>query len=33
MSLGLREILNRHNALLPGNSACPGCPETIAMRM
>ena len=33
LSLGLREILNKHNALLSGTSACPGCPENMAMRM
>ncbi|ACP39277.1 pyruvate synthase subunit PorB [Saccharolobus islandicus] len=33
MSLGLREILNKHNGILSGTSACPGCPENMAMRM
>lgn len=32
MSLGVRDILNRHK-LMPGTSACPGCPENIAMRI
>lgn len=32
MSLGLQDILNKHR-LLPGTSACPGCPENIAMRL
>lgn len=31
MSLGSRDILNK-GRLLPGTSACPGCPENIAMR-
>ncbi|MEM0374299.1 MAG: pyruvate synthase subunit PorB [Sulfolobaceae archaeon] len=33
MSLGLRDILNKKNSLLSGTSACPGCPENMAMRM
>jgi len=32
LSLGVRDILNKHK-LLPGTSACPGCPENIAMRI
>lgn len=31
MSLGLQDL--RTNSLLPGTSACPGCPENMAMRM
>ncbi|EWG06767.1 MAG: pyruvate ferredoxin oxidoreductase subunit beta [Candidatus Aramenus sulfurataquae] len=33
MSLGLRGILNSQGSLLSGTSACPGCPENMAMRM
>lgn len=32
MSLGLRN-LSKSNSLLSGTSACPGCPENMAMRM
>ncbi|MDT7901371.1 MAG: pyruvate synthase subunit PorB [Acidianus sp.] len=32
MSLGLRDML-KSNSLLSGTSACPGCPENMAMRM
>ncbi|NON62412.1 pyruvate synthase subunit PorB [Acidianus sp. RZ1] len=32
MSLGIRKMLN-DTSLMSGTSACPGCPENIAMRM
>ena len=32
MSLGIRDLLNNKPRLLPGTSACPGCPENIALK-
>jgi len=31
--MSLREIVSKPDLLLPGHSACPGCPSAIALRM